>query len=120
VITEKSGSGGSFIPCKTISGLASHSAILAICDEDSPLGQEMIEAKPGPWFSWDEVDEVPAFLVRVADGQEPFAQWQEHARSRAAFYSRDNVIDRCAEALRAVIQSGGERDAMRARLEDLG
>jgi glycosyltransferase involved in cell wall biosynthesis len=118
VITEKTESGGSFIPCKAISGLASHSAILAVCDSGSPLGHEMREAEPGPCFGWDALDAVPAFLARVAAGGEPFPRWQENARARAAFYARGQVIDRCAAALRVVIESGGDPAALRAGLAD--
>ncbi|MBI1320854.1 MAG: glycosyltransferase [Candidatus Hydrogenedens sp.] len=116
VITEKAKSGGSFIPCKAISGLASHSAILAVCDDDSPLGQEMREAQPGPCFTWEQLNEVPAFLARVAEGTENFTGWQENARARAHFYARDAVIDRCAQAIRAVI-AGGDATALKAQLE---
>ncbi len=106
IITEKSGSGGSFIPCKMISGLASGSCILAVSDLESPLGQEMAEVQPGPWFSWEDVGEVPALLERVAGGAEEFGVWQRNAGERAGFYARDNVIDRFAEALDVLCRGG--------------
>lgn len=106
VITEKRGSGGSFIPCKTISGLASGSAVLAVCDADSPLGEEMQNAAPGPWFEWDQLDAVPALLRGIPAEPERFIAWQENALRRAEFYARDQVIDRCAEALCALHSSG--------------
>lgn len=108
VITEKRGSGGSFIPCKTISGLASGSAILAVCDADSPLGEEMQENSPGPWFEWDALDAVPALLRSVSSEPDRFIAWQRNALSRAEFYERSKVIDRCADALRVMHASGLE------------
>jgi len=100
VITEKSGSGGSFIPCKMISGIASGSPILAVCDTESPLAMEMKESQTGPCFSWEEVNKIPAWLQSIRHEPDQFAQWQANARTRAAFYHRDNVIQGFASALR--------------------
>jgi colanic acid biosynthesis glycosyl transferase WcaI len=102
IITEKSGSGGSFIPCKTISGLAAGCAILAVCDADSPLGQEMREHQPGPWFSWDDAGKAPALLAALSRDPTPLAQWQQRAKQRAVFYERNRIIDAFAEKLLAL------------------
>lgn len=102
VITEKSGSGGSFIPCKMISGVASGSPILAVCDEESPLGQEMALAGCGPAFTWAQLDEVPRLLVSAANDAGQFTTWQERSLARADFYHRDKVISRFDTALRAL------------------
>ncbi|MBI2432050.1 MAG: hypothetical protein HYV26_04195 [Candidatus Hydrogenedentes bacterium] len=108
VITEKSGSGGSFIPCKTISGLASGTPILAVADAESPLGQEMEMAAPGPCFAWNELEKVPALLAAIHQTPELFQQWQANARARAYFYGRDGVIDRFAGALRALVTANNQ------------
>jgi len=106
VITEKSGSGGSFIPCKMISGVASGSPILAVCDAESPLGQEMALAQCGPCFTWDRVGEVPAMLG--ASDNDAFATWQTRALERAAFYHRDNVIAKFDTHLHTLIAQGAK------------
>ena len=108
VITEKAGSGGSFIPCKMISGLASGSPILAVCDAESPLGEEMRAEQPGSCFSWDELDTVPELLDQLPAKAERFREWQQKAFYRSAFYERDAVIDRFAESLRKVIAAKGK------------
>lgn len=104
VITEKAGSGGSFIPCKMISGVASGSAILAVCDEESPLGQEMALAQCGPCLPWDRLGEVPNLLAQTTADQ--FRAWQERALDRAAFYHRDNVISRFDDYLHTLVRDG--------------
>lgn len=104
VITEKSGSGGSFIPCKMISGVASGSPILAVCDAESPLGQEMALAQSGPCFTWDRVAEVPNTLANTPAAD--FVQWQQHALDRAGFYHRDNVISRFDAYLHTLVNQG--------------
>lgn len=106
VITEKQGSGGSFIPCKTISGLSSGSPILAVCDAESPLGEEMREAQPGPFFAWDALEEVPALLKTIGGEPERMAAWQANALARAPFYHRDRVIDGFQQALDTLIEGG--------------
>lgn len=100
LITERSGTGGSFIPSKMIPGMATGTPILAVSDPDSPLGQEMHRAEPGPWFSWDDLDEIPNLLRRTAAENVPFVNWQENARQRATFYERDSVLDRMESVLR--------------------
>ncbi len=103
VITEKSGSGGSFIPCKMIPGMASGSAILAISDADSPLGKEMNTEHPGPWFSWDTLDAVPRMLESIREHPAQFSAWQANARRRAGFHERNRVLHRFETAIRAIL-----------------
>lgn len=112
VITEKSGSGGSFIPCKMIAGLASGSPILAVSDADSPLGEEMRSADPGPWFAWDEAENAVAMLKTIAAAPERFTTWQRNATARAAFYARDNVIARFEAIVRGICESGKVAEAV--------
>lgn len=106
VITEKSGSGGSFIPCKMISGVASGSPILAVCDAESPLGQEMALAKCGPCLTWESLGDTPAILEQAASDGGTFQAWQAAALERAAFYHRDNVIARFDTAIATLIKEG--------------
>lgn len=97
VITEKAGTGGSFIPSKLIPGLASGTPILAVCDSDSPLGREMEDARPGPRLDWDRLAAVPEV---VAADAATFGAWQQRALERAGFYAREEVIDRYADTVR--------------------
>lgn len=54
VITEKTGSGASFIPSKLIPAVASATPILGICDCSGPLGREMSDARLGVVAGWDQ------------------------------------------------------------------
>lgn len=102
VITEKSGSGGSFIPSKMIPGMASGTPILAVSDPDSPLGREMRTARPGPFFTWSELGAVPPVLKAPSSAEAPFAAWQRRAVAHARTYDRRRVIDGFEQALRTV------------------
>ena len=92
VITEKQGSGGSFIPSKLIPGIMSASPILAVCDGASPLGQEIRNTQCGPWFSWSQLSELSDFISDLPNRPDEYVTWQKNAIARVAFYDRDNII----------------------------
>jgi len=119
VITEKRGSGGSFIPCKTIAGIASGSPILAVCDADGPLGQEVRSNDLGPWFSWDHLEHAAALIRGLPTDPGPFGVWQCNALSRAQFYKRDRVIDAFDHALCTLLETSPpySEDALESALE---
>ncbi len=98
VIPERPGTGGSFLPSKLIPALASGTPVLAVCDADSPLGAEMTAHRPGPLYAWPEAKNLPALLASV--DKEAYAAWRANAAGRAAFYSRERILDRYAEELR--------------------
>lgn len=112
VITETAGSGGSFIPSKLIPGLSSGTPILAVCDEDSPLGREMEAQRVGPRFDWSDAGRVDDLLRGVAQDPVSFREWQARAAARASFYAREGVLDRYAGALRDVLAGRPPAEAL--------
>lgn len=108
VITEKTASGGSFIPCKMIAGIASGSPILAVCDLDSPLGQEMRNFQIGPCFSWNVSNKVLDLIQNLAKSTDTFVTWQENALNRAMFYTRKNMIRGFDTALHTIWDKRGQ------------
>jgi colanic acid biosynthesis glycosyl transferase WcaI len=107
VITEKSGAGSSFIPSKLIPGMTSATPILAICDPDGPLGQEVGTWGAGWLASWDDADALPGFFRNVRSGNGIYATWSMNARERGRFYDREVGIDRCAQALNGLMKRNG-------------
>lgn len=106
VITEKAGSGGSFIPSKLIPGLASGTPILAVCDAGSPLGREMVQSEPGPRFGWDDLEGVSSLLHHLPGPAGRYGAWQRNALERARFYDRNALIDRYAETIHRILREG--------------
>jgi len=102
VITEKHDSGGSFIPSKLIPGIRSGTPILAICDDTSPLGQEMQLTKPGPRFSWSQLPQLTDFINNLPENTD-YLTWQKNAVARSAFYDRGNIISQFETMLRNVV-----------------
>lgn len=103
VITEKAGSGGSFIPSKMIPSIAVGTPILAISDVESPFGQEMNFSEAGKHFTWAEVENIPEWLAETANTPEQHDIWRQNALQRAAFYQRDTILNQYAEELRKLI-----------------
>ena len=97
VITEKPGAGNSFVPSKLIPSLASRTPVLALCDPKGPLGQEMEEFGLGCRLDWNAEGAISAFFSNLNSTQ--LASWQSNCASRSSFYTREQGIDRCEQAL---------------------
>ncbi len=92
VITEKSGSGASFIPSKLIPAIASATPILAVCDRSGPLGREMIEARLGVIVEWGQpLEEI---VTQFSGDSEAMAVFQRNCLSHSRLYRRGFGIDR--------------------------
>ena len=91
VITEKAGSGASFIPSKLIPAIASATPILGVCDRSGPLGREMSEARLGVVAEWGQpLDAVFAQL----SNPERFADFQRQCVNHAQCYRGHLAIER--------------------------
>ena len=93
IITEKSESGASFFPSKTVPALASGTPILAVSDPDSPLGQEMRTHNVGPWFPWTRCSEIGDLLASIDAHEQDFVGWQHNAIRRSQSFSREACLD---------------------------
>lgn len=99
VITEKPGSGNSFIPSKLIPCISSGTPILAVCDADGPLGKEVMQHNLGACFEWSDSESFEPFIESIVQDLEQRKSWEKSALERSAFYNRTSGISRCAEAL---------------------
>ena len=75
LITERSGSGSSYMPSKLIPAIATGTPILAVCDADSSLGREMARSGLGPSVRWDRLDLVEQAIGQAGDPT-TYAEWQ--------------------------------------------
>lgn len=99
VITEKPGAGSSFVPSKLIPGMTAGAPILALCDPDGPLGQEVEEFKVGYLAQWGDEHALDIFFRTVRQDADAYVSWSRNALQRGAFYDRDRGIDRCVAVL---------------------
>ena len=99
VITEKPGAGSSFVPSKLIPSMTSGAPILAVCDPEGPLGQEVEEFGVGHLAQWDDRDALEGFFHTVRNDPDTYVSWSSRALERGAFYDRDRGLDRCVAVL---------------------
>jgi colanic acid biosynthesis glycosyl transferase WcaI len=99
LITERSGSGSSYMPSKLIPAIATGTPILAVCDAESSLGREMARSELGPSIRWTDLDAVDAAIEQAADPAQ-YAQWQAAGRLRSRDFDRRVIIDEIERSLR--------------------
>lgn len=105
LITEKSGSGNSFIPSKLIPGMASGTPVLAISDAETPLGQYMESYQPGCRFDWTDLESAVDILTNTPLDSETYQTWASNALARSAYFNRESGIDRCMALIDEMIGS---------------
>ena len=122
IITEKSESGASFFPSKTVPALASGTPILAVSDPDSPLGREMRTHNVGPWFPWNRCSEIGDFIDSIDARERDFVVWQQNAIGRSKSFGREQCLDFVETTLHSMLgdpvvqQVNGVLDARPATL----
>lgn len=99
VITEKPGAGSSFVPSKLIPGMTAAVPILAVCDPEGPLGQEVAEHGAGFMARWNDPSALDRFFGIVRSDPDQYVAWSRQAFERGAYYDRDRGIDRCVDVL---------------------
>ena len=110
VITEKSGSGASFIPSKLIPSIATGTPVLAICDKSGPLGREMEEAGLGLRMDWILLSELANVLKRLQSDTEVFRKYQVNALQHARRYSREYAVQRFVELAQGYLNGHASRN----------
>lgn len=109
LITERAGSGTSYMPSKLIPAIATGTPILAVCDKGTSLGVEVRDHGLGPHLAWDDIGGLPDVLRQAADHRSLVA-WRDKAIKRARRYGRAAVIDQVEELLESA-RNGGARAA---------
>ena len=106
VITEKPGSGASFIPSKLIPCIASGTPVLAVCDRSGPLGREMIAAGLGVVIGWSEFETIELKLSRF---NSDFFSCQQNCLAHAQSYTGEVAIERFDKLLREMASDGSRK-----------
>lgn len=104
VITEKPGAGSSFVPSKLIPGMTSAAPILAVCDPDGPLGQEVSDHDVGFVALWNDPAALDSFFHILQHDPERYTTWTQQAAERGAFYDRERAMDRYVALLNHLIE----------------
>jgi len=92
LVTQMPGVGANFLPSKLLPALHAGCPILAVCEEDSPLGREVLEGGFGEILPPDQTSQLPEILTRWSDSPDQLQAYAERAREWAWRYSRENVL----------------------------
>jgi colanic acid biosynthesis glycosyl transferase WcaI len=103
VITQRRGSGDSFLPSKLLPALATGTPVLAVCEASSPLGREVATHGFGAVIEPGDREALRATLVRWAGEPAELHRLGEKARARAAAFQREAVLARYEQVLRESI-----------------
>jgi colanic acid biosynthesis glycosyl transferase WcaI len=106
LITEKQGSGASFIPSKLIPCIATGTPVLAVCDRLGPLGTEVCAAGLGLHVDWEGLESVGAKLSALLKDKEQFWRFQANCLKHAGEYTRQSAIPRVARLLQELGHPG--------------
>lgn len=98
LITERSGSGSSYMPSKLIPAIATGTPVLAVCDAESSLGREMARSGLGPSIRWDDLDAIGEAIEQACDPAR-YADWQAAGRRRSSDFDRRAIIDQIERRL---------------------
>ena len=93
VITEKPGVGASFIPSKLIPCIATGTPVLAVCDAQGPLGQEINAHGLGATVDWSVIGDLWPRIAEILESPEKLRGYQQRAVDRSQSYARIPIIE---------------------------
>jgi colanic acid biosynthesis glycosyl transferase WcaI len=92
LVTQAPGVGANFLPSKLLPALATGTPVLAVCEERSPLGREVIEGGFGEVVPPGDASRLASVLKRWADESQFLSELGAKARRWSARYERSAVL----------------------------
>lgn len=92
LVTQRPGIGSSFLPSKVLPALATGTPVLAVCDADSPLGQEVLENGFGEVVAPGDAIGLQHVLRRWGEQPNLLADMSLRAKECSRRYYRDKVL----------------------------
>lgn len=93
VITETADVGASFIPSKMIPCIATGTPILAVCEANGPLGQEVLAHGLGVVLDWNGATNLQPFLTDALLNSETYKGMVSACLIRSQVYRRSAALD---------------------------
>lgn len=92
LVTQKPGLGANFLPSKLLPALATGTPVLAVCERNSPLGEEVLAGGFGEIVSSGDASALSATLTRWQREPALLRTLGERAKERARLYHRDRIL----------------------------
>jgi colanic acid biosynthesis glycosyl transferase WcaI len=93
LVTQALGVGANFLPSKLLPALATRTPVLAVCDERSPLGREVIDGGFGEVVPPGDASRLASVLKRWADEGQSLSELGAKALRWSARFERSAVLD---------------------------
>jgi colanic acid biosynthesis glycosyl transferase WcaI len=99
LVTQAAGVGANFLPSKLLPALATGTPVLAVCDESSPLGQEVKAGGFGEVVRPGDIGCLKQVLESWVSEPALLKQLGTKAKQRAKCFERSNVLARYQEEI---------------------
>jgi colanic acid biosynthesis glycosyl transferase WcaI len=105
LVTQKPGLGANFLPSKLLPALATGTPVLAVCQRNSPLGEEVLAGGFGEVVGPGDAPGLAATLTRWQRDPALLKTFGEKAKERARLYHRDRILPMYESELLALVDS---------------
>jgi colanic acid biosynthesis glycosyl transferase WcaI len=100
LVTQASGVDANFLPSKLLPAMAAGTPVLAVCDEGSPLGREVMKGGFGEVVPPGDAERIADALRRWGDDSQLLSELGARARRWSARYERSAVLGLYWEEIR--------------------
>jgi colanic acid biosynthesis glycosyl transferase WcaI len=104
LITQRGGLGANFLPSKILPALASGTPVLAVCEPQSPLGQEVAQGGFGVVVRPGDAATLKHVLDQWGQSSGLLAEMGAKAKMRALHYSRNRILPQYEQELSRVVK----------------
>ena len=106
LITQRAGAGDSFLPSKLLPALATGTPVLAVCDQESPLGREVTGSGIGHVVTPGDRAGLEAVLRKWREDPTELARLGRKARERSCAFRREVILGRYEQLLAGLCHDG--------------
>lgn len=103
LVTQRPGVGANFLPSKLLPALATGTPVLAVCDRQSPLGEEILAGGFGVVVPPGDPAYLRQVLKRWQDSPEELADLGLKAAQRARVYRREVILPQYEKELEQLV-----------------
>jgi colanic acid biosynthesis glycosyl transferase WcaI len=104
LVTQSAAGGASFLPSKLLPALATGTPILAICEKDTPLAEEVLSGKFGEVVPPDDAEALKATLIRWANCPQLLQGFSAAALAHANRFDPEIILPEYESMLRALVE----------------
>lgn len=103
LVTQRPGVGANFLPSKLLPALATGTPVLAVCDQRSPLAEEVLAGGFGVVVPPNDPARLRAVLQRWQEAPEELRELGERAAHRARAYHREVILPQYERELQRLV-----------------